>query len=757
MPEYSGSLPSFELALSLWLAPLLPLVAAIYAGLGGYVAGGDDSALPKSFRPRFVALAASVVALGIVAFHLAVLVGLPPAGRQLVSHAWGMQRIGSFDTSFTFSGDPTRLALALVIGIGALAAIGVMGPSDAERRVSAGVGLGLGGGLFVLLGDDLSLLIAGSVLSGLGALVMAPKAAAARAARGFVVGRLGDAALIGATALLVWGLAGSWTGEGDYVPDFRPRLVAVQVGDAPAPQRERGVAARDAMGTITMAALPGASLTIGGAELCATDPDGKRGGVGTNVRPCREIARSPFSRLPVPVALHDIEVRTGPGTHDLLVEKTRVAPGAETVIAMAGATSVLREMRDQLAIRDGSGAHPLRTTLARRKVLGQPLLGLLGGLFAVFALLRSLAAAGSVSQRASAEASAPSLAALGAGLELWVAAAVLVRVDFFFSFVPGTASVFAVVASALALWAAAQAAHGFDLRRSLALVAIANGALSTAACLLGAHVAGVVGLVVTSLGLAGFVLSTHATDLREQAGSASSRRRALAASALALSGAPIPAVGVFWARDGLLAAAAALGTSLGWVTLALAAATSGGIAFSVWRLHFLLVSGKPTTPSARPMPEYWALACGVLAVAFGALAHAGAVTGGPPLLEAWLASLALVDFRGVPMEKSVRLAIAAVGFAAVVTGFVLARGRYGASRVKDWVDRENERPMSDGLAASKDWFDAVITRPASALAHGVSRFDAALEALVAGTDREVSPVSMTQKRSKPAPSDEGEE
>src|SRR5512139_2705627 len=99
MPEYSGSIQSFELAVALWLAPLLPLVAALYAGIGGYVGGGDDSELPKGFRPRFVALLSSLAALGLVAFHLVVLVGLPKDQRQLVSHAWGMQRIGSFDTS----------------------------------------------------------------------------------------------------------------------------------------------------------------------------------------------------------------------------------------------------------------------------------------------------------------------------------------------------------------------------------------------------------------------------------------------------------------------------------------------------------------------------------------------------------------------------------------------------------------------------------------------------------------------------------
>lgn len=134
--------------------------------------------------------------------------GRAAAGVARLGHA--AHRVVRHQLHLLGRSDP-RLALALVMSIGALTAIGVMGPSDAERHVSAGVGLGLGGGLFVLLGDDLSLLIAGSVLSGLGALVMAPKAAAARAARGFVVGRLSDAALIGATALL---RSGGWPEAG---------------------------------------------------------------------------------------------------------------------------------------------------------------------------------------------------------------------------------------------------------------------------------------------------------------------------------------------------------------------------------------------------------------------------------------------------------------------------------------------------------------------------------------------------------------
>lgn len=754
MPEYSGSLQSFELALALWLAPLLPLVGAVYAAVGGFVGGNDDRGLAKSFQPRVVTLVSAIAALGLVTFHLAVLLGLPADQRQLVSHAWGMQRIGSLDTSFTFSCDPTTIGLAVVISVAAIAGSLLMRDSRRERAESGGIGLSLSGGLFVVLGDDLILMLAGSLLCGIGALLLAAGDSARRAARGFVLARTGDAALLSAIVALSWGLAGSWTGDGDYVPDFRARLVAVQVGDAPPPaEKERG-AVRDALGSITMGALPGASVVLGGAELCAKDPEGKRGGVGTSGRPCREVARAPFSRLPVPVALHDIEIRTGPGTHDLEVEKARVSANVETMIVVAGATTVVREIRDQLSLRDGSGTHPLRVLLAKRKIAGQPLLGFVAALLAVFVLLRGLSAAWAASQRAAAESSAPSLAALGGGIELWVAAGLILRVDFLFSFVPGTATAIAAVSALAALIAAAQAAHGFDARRTLALLVVANAALSAASFLLGAHVAGVVGVITTALGLLGVVLllGTGSGDLRQLLGSAKARQRAMFLSALAMAGAPVPLLGVFWARDGLLAAATSTGTWLGYLTVLLAALASGSVAFAVWRVHYLVTTGKSSSDSAiHPRLESAALALAATGLAVGALAHASAVTGDavPSVLETWLASTAAVDFRGAPLERSVRLAIAALAFVPGLVGFAMARARYGEARAKDWAKREAERPLFDRLATSRDLFDASVTRPALAVAHLVRRFDEALELSSVGPtppERDPAPAPTTEQK-----------
>jgi len=768
MPEYSGTLQSFELAVALWLAPLLPLVAAIYAGIGGYVAGADDSGLPKAFRPRSVATLAALAALGLVGFHLVVVLGLPADQRQLVSHAWTVQRVGSLDTSFTFSADPTTSCLAFALSLAALVGLALAGRESPERErpLAGGICLVLSGGLFLTLGDDLLLVVSGSVLSGLGTLALASGESAGRAARGFVLSRLGDAALVGAAAALLWGLSGSWAGDGEYVPDFRPRLVSVQIGAAPAPPAEKGKPVKDAFGSISMAALPGSTLVIGGAELCLSDPDGKRGGVGTSARPCREVARSPFSRLPLGVALHDIEVRTGPGSNDFVVEKTRISSGVETLIANAGATSVVREMRDQLLIRDGSGAYPLRAALTKKRIFDQPLLGLVGGLLAAFVVLRGLGAAWSLSQRAAAASGPSALAVLAGGAELSVAALVLVRLDFLFGFVPGTASALAALAALAALVAAAQASHGFELRGSLALVAVANAALCVTAAALGAHAAAVVGIVVTAAGMGAIalVVGGHG-DLRELAGRAASRpeaTRAVWLAGAALAGAPVPAAGVAWARDGALAAGATAGSSLGTAALVLAALATGVTAFAVWRVCFVVTTGKAKGELGDPRFESAALALAMAALVFGALAHASAVVGDalPSVLERWL-TVPGASERGVPLERSVRAGVAGLAFVAAVVGFAMARARYGAARDKGWADSEAKRPLASALAAPRELFDVILLRPADAAGAWVGRFDAALEALVAGGEREVveppsepPPHSITKRKKAKAEQEE---
>ncbi len=740
MPEYSGSLQSFDLALALWLAPLLPLLAAVYAGLGGYVGGEGGGEPHRAFRPRSVALVLGLAAAVLVSFHLVVLAGASPGHRHLISHAWGMLRIGSLDANFAVSIEPGTGSIALVCSVLALLALWSLRTDDApgERRLVAAASSAASGALFVCLGDDLTLVLVGAFLSALGGLLFAAGKSGPGAASGFVIGRIGDAALLGAMAILLWGLAGSWSDSGEYIPDFRPRLVAVQVG-APAAPVEKGRVAKDATGLISMAALPGASLSLGGGQLCALDADGKRGGVGTVGRPCREVARSPFSRLPTSVALHDIQVTTGPGTNDLVVEKTRISPGQETLITAAGATTVIREMRDQLALRDQTGGNPLRAALTKRRVFGQPLLGLVVVLTFLFVTFRTLSAAQALTQRAAATSGAAAGLVLGSGVELVIGVALLTRLDFLMVFVPASSIVFGLIAALGALVAAARASHSIDVRECVVLVAVANLALATLAAATGSHAAALSGAVVTLAGVGALALALGGlgASLRldaVQGAFAGRAKQGIWVAVAALSGAPVPLVGNFWSRDGaLFGAASAEGfTSVGWVVFAVALAASAVAAFASFRLAWVTAGSPEGGGSAlAPRLEDVVLGLAAFAVTVGLLSFSKDLFGDslPGFVEAWWME-GVLDAKRAPIDRSVRWFIAGAAFASALVGFLAARARYAGGRKKDLLEDEAARPLARFLMSSENRFDAFGWRPALAAGRGVAHLDGALEALL---------------------------
>src|SRR5688572_10305333 len=104
MPEFAGPLQSVEVAAFLWLAPLVPLLAALYVAFSGLpLARGlaDGRAFANA---RNVSLGASAAALGLVLFHTSELGA--DSTRALVSHAWGILRIGSLDAGFTLVLEP---------------------------------------------------------------------------------------------------------------------------------------------------------------------------------------------------------------------------------------------------------------------------------------------------------------------------------------------------------------------------------------------------------------------------------------------------------------------------------------------------------------------------------------------------------------------------------------------------------------------------------------------------------------------------
>jgi len=508
-----------------------------------------------------------------------------------------------------------------------------------------------------------------------------------------------------------------------------------------------------------MASLPGSSLVLGGAALCAVDADGKRGGVGTAGRPCREPAHSPFSRLELPVALQDIEITAGPGTNDLEVEKARISPDQETLLTIAGATLVPREMRDQLTIRDQYGGRPFRADLGKKRVLGQPLMGLVGALLALAIFFRGLVAAFAVNARGAEKAEPGALALLAGATELAVGAALLLRVDFLFDMAPRTSLLLAAVAGAATLVAASRAAHAASVEAALTHIAVSELGLVVMALALGAHQGAAALLAVHVLAVLGFATSASAggatgafDSLGGRAKTAPRAARANAVAALAIAGAPLPAVGSFWARDAAVQLAAAMETLgwLGWLAGALGLFGAGVLSFAVWRAHHLMFSGAPAKTAKKPSAPSWflsaSMALGVLALAVGALAVTGHVLEGMPTpLETWLRPLDARDMHVLP-DHSVRLAIVAVSYAVALSGWAMARARYGAARRKDWSKLEALRPLAQWLSGEpREWLGSLVGRPVAGLAARVDELDLLLESVAFTAEHEPRPESDAKK------------
>lgn len=732
MPEFAGPLQAVEVAAFLWLAPLVPFVAALYVAFSGLPLARGVGEGRAFANPRHVSLGASVAALALVTFHASELAN--DSTRALVSHAWGILRIGSLDAGFTLVLEPSTALLAIALSGVAIAALAAQ-PANANdnRALCTGTSLAHAGILLAVLANDWVLVFAGSNLVGVGAYAMFRD----RDDRGqrllFLSGRIGDAAILAGSILLLWGLGGGWTGDGDYVPDFRPRVVSVQRGDPSllAP-KEAEVRPRndEPQALLSTAAFPGASLSLGGAELCEVDREGKPGGLGTSGRPCTTRARSPVANAKIPVALHDIRFHTGPGTHDFVVEKVRTQSGRETLLALTGATLSIRDAREQFSMRDASGTYPLRAALAKRKFFSLPILAVIAALFAFGALVRVLAIgsrfASAVSSRAT---------AVIVGTEMCVGAIVLLRTDFTFALAPGVSAVTALVAVTGALLLAMRALRAGDVRSAIVDVAGSGQALVIAGVALGAHAPAVSTLVVTALSAAGLCIASGVLDAGKLLASGGLVARfpalklALQALAVALAGAPVP---LALARAGIvedIARAEAFGTPVGWLLALLCLLASGTASFAVWRVTFVLC-GEPEKKKKKPITDgtgrWVALVLALAAAAVSVLAvPRGALGNTPAPLDHWLTLQPIEEMAtpGAPLDSGVRLGLLVATLIATLAGFFLARGRYA---VADWRKSESERSVSTPEVAQK------LAVPFTLLAEGAAKLDTIFERTALG-------------------------
>src|SRR5581483_8199192 len=131
-------------------------------------------------------------------------------------------------------------------------------------------------------------------------------------------GRVADLLLVAAIALVFWGFGGRRS-EGHYVGDLSPRIIAVTTShpndeegtpihvDASGKVEERpkaGMPARTESAFLSVDALPGSWVYVDDAHV----PFAPKG----------QPLRTPFSRVPMPAAVHAVRIHPAQGLDDYL-------------------------------------------------------------------------------------------------------------------------------------------------------------------------------------------------------------------------------------------------------------------------------------------------------------------------------------------------------------------------------------------------------------------------------------------------------
>jgi hypothetical protein len=424
MNELTANVSAVELARSpLWLVPLLP---ALLAPLGLAALALVEAPSLDGLRARMRAAGERlgvrdetvVVLAALVASALVLLVGglelaLAPAGRRaLLAVGPAAFRAGSLDASLTCSLDPARAFFALVVlAVTARLAWLGSGPSASRAELLAPVFFASGLSAFVLA-DDLSVVLAGGQALAVGVLLSFWDSRVA--GRATALAQLSVATLVGAVALLVWGLGGAW-GPGEsgplstlYLLDARPRFVAMTLGEraqqgaeavatpdlprvdpssnAPIPGKRqrsdpRGQKMRDVAKTqafLTMTSHPGAAVYAGVADQ-------------SQLKAAKPLAVSPFVRVPLPAGMRTLAIVpggaatiAGDGNEVAGIESIELPTERELSLVATGPTLSLHELGQGLALTEPSGRKPGESLVAARvSLFGLTVPTLLGGMLLV--------------------------------------------------------------------------------------------------------------------------------------------------------------------------------------------------------------------------------------------------------------------------------------------------------------------------------------------------------------------------------------
>lgn len=676
---------------ALWLLPVVPVLGALVrAG----VVDLDDPAEPLAKR-RLAAAAPAALAALLLGSQLFALGSLEPDARSLFAPGSAPLNVGTFEASFGLALDPSAAVIALGIVLAGLAAQALR----PARPLSAMIDLAIAGALCAVLADGFFGFLVGGVVAS-AALVRAAYADDA-GLRGFFAARVGDVSLLLGAILLFWSLGGSWGialgNEPTYTrhnpapaavglvdeldsdePDLAQPLYAVLIGSAPAASAAPAKAVGPAKGTtpdysakgsITLATAPGSRLFLKGGSEAA--------------------GNSPMVRHEVYAGRIDVEVER-PGGKRVRFRALEVPPGREVALVPVGPTWSFRELRDQLALEDGSHQKFVRNLLdpavtGHRRLGAWDVAHLLAALFGLAGLawIASVAFADDVL-----------LGSFGGLLGVYL----LARLSMVVVLSPQVSALLSIAAAALALGCAIGAAVHVESRRVMAHLLATTLSLAALGAFVGSPALAVASalVAVTACALTAVTLERlGVADLRrvsDAASSAPNAARVLRVLAVALAGAPVPWLGASF--GGAASLGRAFGAELPWAKLgwAVGALASVVSAWAVWRLWFLVSAGPARKRPLEDLDPAWArgLLVGVIGVAvLGPLAGLSraflgfAIGGERSLGESFLdvgiePGLVLGSERAVRLESG-RMLDLAVAFAVVlaaVAAFWLARRRF---------------------------------------------------------------------------------
>ncbi|KYF63274.1 NADH-quinone oxidoreductase subunit L [Sorangium cellulosum] len=765
MPDYSGQVTHVHASLTpLWWIPLLPLLGAAVNALFGRALQRSAFGRDLSKRLHIGSLGVTLVAVGAMlgAFALGLanfvqLAGLAPGERALYSFAWKMVRIGSLDANFAFLMDPLSGVMTLIItGVGALIHVYAAAYMEAEPaywRFFTYLNLFVFSMLLLVLGDNFIVMFFGWEGVGLCSYLLIgfwygdyKKASAGMKA--FVVNRVGDWGFVCGLALLFWGLGARWLDDGRYLSDYRARFIAVS-GEA---HGEQGASAgtRDAAGgkagerrtqrlagakgSLTFTGHPGARVYLGianAAQLASNPPP---------------FGVSPFIRKEIDAGVHSVVIVPGDGAviggdglEIAAIDRMRVEPGKEVVVATVGSTVTFREIHDQLVIKDASGKAFLKDALESKTVWGGVALVTLACLFLF------VGAAGKSAQIPlhvwlpdAMAGPTPVSALIHAATMVTAGVYLIARLNFVYALSPVASGIVALVGASTALFAATIGFFQYDIKKVLAYSTVSQLGFMFIGVGVGAYWAAVFHLMTHAffkaclfLGSGSVIHGMHAVEHDEAAAqdmrNMGGLRRVMPRTArtyqvacIAITAAPIPFLAGFWSKDEILWKAFGTentGPIPGLLLYGMGLAAALGTSFYMWRSYYLTFEGPHARKEIKTkVHESPAAITGVLAVLALLSALAGVVFGfsshfigghGEPLLEEWLHPV--FAHAGVSFQRhglGLELALMAISVGGAIGAFSLARARYGARRSPRWESEERRLPGFQ-LLSNKYYVDEI--------------------------------------------------